>query len=92
MDLKALTESAWELFGATDSEALAERRVRRRTQPGSKKIVTTSKTSQATKLKAKRSYRKNKVKLKLHRKKSMRSVKFRRRIKWLAKRAAARKK
>lgn len=88
MDLEALTEAAWEALG--DAELL-EARVRRRTQAGSKKIVTTKKTPQRVKLKARRNYRRNKIKLKLHRKKQMRSVKFRRRIKFLAKRAAARR-
>ncbi len=85
----AATEpSAEEPDGELDEAA---RRIRRRTVAGGRKLASTKRTSASKRMKSKRSYRKGKIKIKLNRKKKMRNAKFRRRSKFLAKRAAARR-
>lgn len=81
-----------ETEGDESEEGLDEaRRIRKRTVAGGRKMMTTKRTSAADRMKGKRNYRRKKMKIKLAKKKKMRSSKFRRRAKFLAKRAAARR-
>jgi hypothetical protein len=88
------TEPSVDLVDSTETEATEieeARRIRRRTVAGARKMMATKRTTASQRLKGKKMYRRKKMKIKLARKKKMRSSKFRRRVKFLAKRAAARR-
>lgn len=80
------------LFVRLEHALVEIRRVRRRVQPGTRgKIMTTTRTPAAKRIRMKRYYRKKKIQLKLRRKAQLRSPAFVRRTVMLAKKASKRR-